>query len=442
MSEPQKENAEIIETEPKPSGKDEVSSLGQGSNETPQSEGGNNSSVKSTEIDGDAKDVKNESSKVENNVVNKDSLEAKNISNSNQATNKGEADDVSKKVAADEDQQVDALKAKIASSNNKDSLSSIMGAFGGKAGNSGGMMGAFGGLKKNAAEKKEEETTQQKDSSVGAENSSTLNSDTGEFGQIPPTPQSPAVSGLFSREGISAQPSVSGMSSIGQDVDALSTLLDSMYEQDRRSAMSKRKEPITGNGARPYLDVMTVNTTQFPSAMDGETFGTHTRLLIEPISFPSLKHTGVNSELLDKVAEEKEFPNMFYPNGTKKLSLRNSIRGLLRVEPSRISMNSMSNISVDQMSSNWGSVSQKPSIRGTLTSTRNASKMSTRKYKARRSRRNRMLRKSASSSASLSGLHGRQRIGSRTRLRSRETKDVLDALHETLHFMDRAVMKA
>ena len=125
MSEPQKENVEIIETEPKPSGKDEVSSLGQGSNETPQSEGGNNSSVKSTEIDGDAKDVKNESSKVENNVVNKDSLEAKNVSNSNQATNKGEADDVSKKVAADEDQQVDALKAKIASSNNKDSLSSI-----------------------------------------------------------------------------------------------------------------------------------------------------------------------------------------------------------------------------------------------------------------------------------------------------------------------------
>ena len=113
---------------------------------------------------------------------------------------------------------------------------------------------------------------------------------------------------------------------------------------------------------------------------------------------------------------------MFYPNGTKKLSLRNSIRGLLRVEPSRISMNSMSNISVDQMSSNWGSVSQNPSIRGTLTSTRNASKMSTRKYKARRSRRNRMLRKSASSSASLPGLHGRQRIGSRTRLRSRETK--------------------
>ena len=418
-----------------------MSGIGQGSNETPQSEEGNNGSVQGTEIDGDIKDVKNES-KVENNIENKDSLKAKNIGNSSQATNKGEAEEDSKQVEADEDQQVDALKAKIASSNNKDSLSSIMGAFGGKAKPSGGMMGAFGGLKKNAAEKKVEDTTQQKDRSVGAQNSSTLNSDTDRFGQIPPTPQSPAVSGLLSREGISSQPSVSGMSSIGQDVDALSTLLDSMYEQDRRSAMSKRKEPITGNGARPYLDVMTVNTTQFPSAMDGETFGTHTRLLIEPISFPSLKHTGVNSELLDKVADEKEFPNMFYPNGTKKLSLRSSIRGLLRVEPSRISMNSMSNISVDQMSSNWGSVSQNPSIRGTLTSTRNASKMSTQKYKARRSRRNRMLRKSASSSASLSGLHGRQRIGSRTRLRSRETKDVLDALHETLHFMDRAVMKA
>ena len=58
------------------------------------------------------------------------------------------------KWQADEDQQVDALKAKIASSNNKDSLSSIMGAFGGNGGNGGGMMGAFGGLKKNAAEKK------------------------------------------------------------------------------------------------------------------------------------------------------------------------------------------------------------------------------------------------------------------------------------------------
>ena len=42
----------------------DASGLGQGSNETPQSEGGNNSSVKSTEH-GDAKDVKNES-KVEN----------------------------------------------------------------------------------------------------------------------------------------------------------------------------------------------------------------------------------------------------------------------------------------------------------------------------------------------------------------------------------------
>ena len=60
---------------------------------------------------------------------------------------------------------------------------------------------------------------------------------------------------------------------------------------------------------------MTVNTTQYPSAMDGDTFGTHTRLLIEPISAPSLKHTGVNSELLDKVADEKKELPLFYPNG-------------------------------------------------------------------------------------------------------------------------------
>ena len=51
-----------------------------------------------------------------------------------------------------------------------------------------------------------------------------------------------------------------------------------------------------------------------------------------------------------------------------------------------------------------------------------------------------MMRKSAS--ASFAQTRSRQRIGSRTRLRSRETRDVLDALHETLHFMDRAEMKA
>ena len=73
----------------------------------------------------------------------------------------------------------------------------------------------------------------------------------GQYGSnyLPDTPQSAAVSELFSREGgLSMEPSTSGMSSIGQDVDALSTLLDSMYEQDRRAAMSKRKEPMTGNG--------------------------------------------------------------------------------------------------------------------------------------------------------------------------------------------------
>ena len=380
-----------------------------------------------------------------------------NSNNNNNDSNTKEIDEGNKKEEQtddtsneEEDKKVEEMKAKIKTKTKKDSLSGIMGAFSGSSSKkSGGMMGAFGGLKKNAAEKKEPVEEKKEIDNKNNDTDNNLNNTMSSIGQygsnyLPDTPQSAAVSGLFSREGgLSMEPSTSGMSSIGQDVDALSTLLDSMYEQDRRAAMSKRKEPMTGNGARPYLDVMTVNTTQYPSAMDGDTFGTHTRLLIEPISFPSLKHTGVNSELLDKVADEKELPNMFYPNGTRKLSLRNSIRGLLRVEPSRIGMNSLSNISIDQMSSNWGGNTQKSTFSSggsTLNSIRNTSKMSTRKYKARRSKRNKMMRKSAS--ASFAQTRSRQRIGSRTRLRSRETRDVLDALHETLHFMDRAVMKA
>eukprot|EP00505_MAST-04D_sp_SCG-Rhode-Island_P006102 Stramenopile-MAST_4_protein_6102 len=304
-----------------------------------------------------------------------------------------------------------------------------MGSMFGGGGGSGEKSSGFGGLvqKKKAAvaaapEKKE------KVPSPKNEGPTTL----------PETPMSAAVSGLYSDLGMgvdsvhvtSNRGATGNRSTFGENVDALSVLLDSMYNEERRQGMSRRVEPPSGNGVMPYLDVMTVNSTQFPSSSDEGYFGNHTRLLIEPISFPSLKHTGVNSELLDRVAEEKVIPQMFYPNGTRKLSLRDSIRGLLKegmeqglYSPTR----SLSgDISIDRM-------------KGTPGGSRRSFRSSRSRDALRGTKRPSRLRNSSSrdtlgKSSLGDGKPGtRQRIGSRTRLRSRETQYVLDALHETLH---------
>ena len=314
-------------------------------------------------------------------------------------------------------------------------MSAAMKLFGGGAAKKKGS--AFGGLvqkqQKAVAATGETETTATNPSSQPG--STTKGYEPGSS-QLPETPQSAAVSGLYSELGLddysrndASAGSASRISStLGKDVDALSALLDSMYHQERRAGMSRRTEPPTGNGVMPYLDIMTVNSTQYPLASDGDGFGNHTKLLIEPISFPSLRHTGVNSDLLDRVAEENELPKMFYPNGSRKKTLRDSIRGLLKEQP-LYGTRSMGDLSLDNLDQ-----TSKHSLSRTRSNLRKSTR-SMRKSRSRNSIGSDRMRRTASSSS-------RQRIGTRSRLRSRETKDILDALHETLHFMDRAVMKA
>ena len=366
-----------------------------------------------------------------------DRVEAEDLGDT-RATNKDEQSAEKDSVAADNKQGSGPPEEDSKNSADPPAKKMSLGSMFGGGGGSGEKSSGFGGLvqKKKAAaaaapEKKE------KVPSPKNEDPTTL----------PETPMSAAVSGLYSDLGMgvdsvhvtSNRGATGNRSTFGEDVDALSVLLDSMYNEERRQGMSRRVEPPSGNGVMPYLDVMTVNSTQFPSSSDEGYFGNHTRLLIEPISFPSLKHTGVNSELLDRVAEEKVIPQMFYPNGTRKLSLRDSIRGLLKegmeqglYSPTR----SLSgDISIDRM-------------KGTPGGSRRSFRSSRSRDALRGTKRPSRLRNSSSrdtlgKSSLGDGKPGtRQRIGSRTRLRSRETQYVLDALHETLHKMDRAVMKA
>ena len=94
-------------------------------------------------------DEKNSAEKDVNNSNNNNDSNTKEIDEGNKKEE--QTDDTSNE---EEDKKVEEMKAKIKTKTNKDSLSGIMGAFGGSSSKkSGGMMGAFGGLKKNAAEK-------------------------------------------------------------------------------------------------------------------------------------------------------------------------------------------------------------------------------------------------------------------------------------------------
>ena len=94
-----------------------------------------------------------------------------------------------------------------------------------------------------------------------------------------------------------------------------------------------------GPGIVPYLDVMTVNSSQFPTAyscksflslnrqltcLEANLFEEHTRLLMEPISIPNLEHTGIETSLVNQRAD------LFYKNGGKKYNIRASIRSNLK----------------------------------------------------------------------------------------------------------------
>ena len=91
----------------------------------------------------------------------------------------------------------------------------------------------------------------------------------------------------------------------------------------KRVNESLRAPPPSGNGSTPYLDVMTINTTKFPDRVEA-CRDSHTRLLVEPVPIPDLKHTGVETGL---VAKDHA---LFYPNGGKNASLRQTISASMR----------------------------------------------------------------------------------------------------------------
>lgn len=88
-----------------------------------------------------------------------------------------------------------------------------------------------------------------------------------------------------------------------------------------------------GSGVAPYLDAMHIRSSSMGAMSHGE-------LLVEPISVPSLQHTGIRTTL-EKLENEinnaaqhgggglEERP-LFYPDGRKKKNLRVQVREALR----------------------------------------------------------------------------------------------------------------
>ena len=96
-----------------------------------------------------------------------------------------------------------------------------------------------------------------------------------------------------------------------------------------KDSMSRRLAPTSGDGALPYMDVMTISSSVQPVSKGGveNALGAHTKLLVEPVSVPKLEHTGLRTKLVEP---QDSVGSYFYPNGTKKLAFRDTIRQKLR----------------------------------------------------------------------------------------------------------------
>ncbi|RQM31128.1 hypothetical protein B5M09_009909 [Aphanomyces astaci] len=79
----------------------------------------------------------------------------------------------------------------------------------------------------------------------------------------------------------------------------------------------------------PYLDVLTVQSRQYISHQfeRDDVDNDHTKLLVEPIHIPDLKHTGI-AVPLNTLGHSASAP-LFYPNGTKNVHLRQVIQDSL-----------------------------------------------------------------------------------------------------------------
>jgi hypothetical protein len=236
--------------------------------------------------------------------------------------------------------------------------------------------------------------------------------------------------------------------------DSLAGLISSgsMVLRQEREASCWRPPEVTGNGAVPYLDVMTVNTAQFPKSLDGDMFGTHTRLLIEPISIPNLKHTGVDIRPLPtKVNRHRAKDPLFYPDGGKKVHLRMNIQDSLKQQLNMQSgqFSSTAVIGLDEME-HWNNdggsrlldADTKSSNGGRRGGVRRSggSGKGSKKGRATVSTRARKQIKAVTTRRGPLASVRSSRPGARQR--TAETRAVLESLHGTLSMMDRAVSKA
>lgn len=242
--------------------------------------------------------------------------------------------------------------------------------------------------------------------------------------------------------------------------DSLAGLISSgsMVLRQEREASCWRPPEVTGNGAVPYLDVMTVNTAQFPKSLDGDMFGTHTRLLIEPISIPNLKHTGVDIRPLPtKVNRHRAKDPLFYPDGGKKVHLRMDIQDSLKQHLNMKSgqLSSTAVIGLDEMEhwnndggsrlldtdtkSSSGAVARSGGRRGGVRRSGGSGKGSKKGRATVSTRARKQIKAVTTRRGPLASVRS-SRPGARQR--TAETRAVLESLHGTLSMMDRAVSKA
>ena len=254
----------------------------------------------------------------------------------------------------------------------------------------------------------------------------------------PYTPQSELnVSGAFSDT--AGTTSHNNQSSRTTQADTLQSMLNSgsMVLQQAEESSCWRPPIPTGDGAVPYLDIMVVNSAQYPfighHTTNPDDYGTHTRLLIEPISIPSLKHTGVTLRPLPtELNRQRAKVPLFYPDGGKSVQLRHNIRNTLKNPINMRGMNGAVDLdSMEHWNRDGGS-----RVLATPDSVNNKSSSNSTKRRLRKSKKN----------GSGSGSKSKRREGgpmssvrssrAGAKQRTAETRDVLNGLHGTLERMD------
>ena len=264
------------------------------------------------------------------------------------------------------------------------------------------------------------------------------------------------VSGAFSQPSTPASTSNSISNPISQSYDErkahkLHEMITSgsMILQEAAHLSSWRPPEVTGDGAIPYLDIMVVNSAQYPKTFDGDEYGTHTRLLIEPISIPSLKHTGVNIRPLPtELNRQRSRVPLFYPDGGKTIQLRHNIRDTLKDPINRRTfLESNGSIDLDSMehwnkdggsrvlvTDSFETKGSSSSSSSSFSSSMKKTRKSARKNRSKKNDSRNLSSKSSRRGGALSSVRS-SRAGARQR--TAETREVLNLMHGTLEKMDR-----